>query len=139
MTSWLLTFSLHISHPHDFMRYFLTYHEIVCLKNKKKMLNGKVKFWTDLKYFEISIFRCSFADLKNDAIRELSHQIIIFASFVHHCDFRFVRKQFFEEKIERKKSLKTKDFRVYFCVKEKLLRICSTSRFAISEFSTRVT
>lgn len=38
---------------------------------------------------------------------------------MHHCDFRFVRKQFFEEKIERKKSLKTKDFRVYFCVKEK--------------------
>ena len=66
------------------------------------MLNGKVKSWTDLKYFEISIFRCSFADLKNDAIRELSHQIIIFASFVHHCDFRFVRKQFFEEKIDKK-------------------------------------
>jgi hypothetical protein len=83
------------------MRYFLTYYESVCLKTKK-ILNGKVKFWTDLKYFEISIFRCSFADLKNDAIRELSHQIIIFASFVHHCDFRFVRKQFFEEKIEKK-------------------------------------
>ena len=118
MTSWLLTFSLHISHPHDFMRYFLTYHEIVCLKNKKKMLNGKVKFWTDLKYFEISIFRCSFADLKNDAIRELSHQIIIFASFVHHCDFRFVRKQFFEEKNWKKNHWRQKTSEFIFVWKK---------------------
>ena len=87
-------------------------------KKQKKMLNGKVKFWTDLKYFEISIFRCSFADLKNDAIRELSHQIIIFASFVHHCDFRFVRKQFFEEKNWKKNHWRQKTSEFIFVWKK---------------------
>merc|ERR1712008_592508 len=90
------------------------------------------------KFYDFS-FWCSFADLKNDAIRELSHQIIIFASFVHHCDFRFVRKQFFEEKIDKKIIEDKRLQSLFLCEKKKLLRICSTSRFAISEFSTRVT